>query len=175
MYWISKDVILNNNSLKEHYLGWCITGNYYLNDEKVLDNKFIDGIYDVANICAISNPKQNFIKVEDETIVVSYDYNLRIIGKNDKCGVKVEDCYLLLIDYGVLQINIEQKIAEAMGDDFFNEALLDEKKDIQHIFSDDIKILYKQSIDSKKELINSNKFKKIMVGELKVNLEDLEN
>jgi hypothetical protein len=53
--------------------------------------------------------------------------------------------------------------------------LLDEKKDIQHIFSDDIKILYKQSIDSKKELINSNKFKKIMVGELKVNLEDLEN
>jgi hypothetical protein len=83
---------------------------------------------------------------------------------------------LLLIDYGSNEVDIEQKISEAMGNDFIDEALIKEKKDIRHAFFDNItNILYKQYIDDSDRVINSKKYIKITVGKLKVNLEGLES
>lgn len=176
-YYLSKKVFFDTYNLNNHYIGWCIIGNYYINNEKILDNKLIEDNYiDVANICAVSVPEKNFISIEDDSVVFKKSENLRIIGNVETNGVKIENSMLLLIDYGSNEVDIEQKISEAMGNDFIDETLIKEKKDIRHVFFDNItNILYKQYIDDSDRIINSKKYIKITVGKLKVNLEGLES
>lgn len=172
MEYISNNVILKNHEYKEHYLGWCLTGSYYINDEKILSNS----IYDIANICCLSAPKKNMLDVVDDSVVFSGTDELRIIGKDDNSGIKFEDCFLVIFDYGLSAVNIEEKILEAMNGDFVNEALKKEKKDIEHIYCGRPEIIYKQSIINKGiKFINSKNTEKIMIGDLKVKLKELEN
>jgi len=176
-YSLSKKVFFNTQDLNNHYIGWCLIGNYYIENEKILENKLeSDNIIDMANICALSEPEKNFITIDGNSVIFNNSNNLRIIGKNNRSGIKIEDCMLVLLDYGIENINIEQKIIEVMGSDFQNEALLKEKKDISHIFFNSTSdILYKQYIDDNNKIINAIDYTKIMVGKLKVNLEGLEN
>lgn len=174
-YFLSNKIFFNTHSLNEHYLGWCLLGEYYIGEEKILDNKLIsDNYIDIANICALSTPEKNFLSLEDNSIVFKNSDNLRIIGKKENNGIKVKNGILTILDYGTENINIEQKITNSMGSDFENEALKKEKKDIKHIYFDNVQnVLYKQYINCDK-IINTKKYTKIIVGKLKVNLEGLE-